>query len=149
MIKNRQLVLSMLTAIGLILLLTWLSHQPSDISIIQQRKLMAYLERFSIKTQFGPLRDLIHVFVFTAISFFTYIGLSEFFGSKGWKPFLSTSTALMLIAILDEIHQEFIEGRGYQLKDLQHDGLGILIGSFCAVCLLSAVQKIQSIEKNG
>ncbi len=127
---------------ALILTLTWLSHQPSDISIRQQETLMRALEAFSIETQFGPLRDQIHVLVFIAIAGSAFIAFSQLMKSTGIKVWICTFALTLTVACADELHQEFVEGRGYQFKDLLHDGLGILLGSISAFLILTLVKKL-------
>lgn len=127
----------------LILVLAWLSHQPSDASIRQQEALMHVLEHFSIETQFGPLRDQIHVFVFIAIAGSAFITISQLLQNTSIKVWLLTFSLTFMVACTDELHQEFVPGRGYQFKDLLHDGLGILIGSLAAFLILSILKKLR------
>jgi VanZ family protein len=51
-------------------------------------------------------------------------------GFKGLKGILIACGICFLYAVLDEIHQLFVPGRGAQIKDVFIDGFGVIVGMF-------------------
>lgn len=49
-------------------------------------------------------------------------------GVRGWKAFSFTLAICILYAISDEFHQQFVAGRGPQVKDVFIDSSGALVG---------------------
>ena len=79
------------------------------------------------------VRKIAHYFIYTLLGFEIMLFISTF----KIKEFDRISFSLiggMIYAMLDEIHQAFIPGRGALITDVMLDSLGVMTGIF--ICLL-------------
>ena len=79
------------------------------------------------------IRKIAHYFIYTLLGFEIMLFISTF----KIKEFDRISFSLiggMIYAMLDEIHQAFIPGRGALITDVMLDSLGVMTGIF--ICLL-------------
>jgi len=99
-----------------IILISLLSHQPSD-----------GLPDNSL--EFENIDKLFHFIEFSILGFLVYGSLSSQIDDYNQIFSLSIKVGI-LISFLDEYHQSFVQGRDSSLFDLIFDILGVLFGNF-------------------
>lgn len=109
----------------------YFSNQPISISAQQSNfvynllpiKFISALEFFNI-----DIRKFAHFIIYLVFGFF--INLS--FKIKSKKQLLVTILLIFSFAVLDELHQNFIPGRGPRFSDVLIDISGAILGIFIA-----------------
>lgn len=91
------------------------------------------------------VRENAHFFVFLVLGGLLVTTLKNF-GMTGWKGILTSFVLCVIFAILDEVHQLFVDGRGAQLKDLKLDVAGASVG-ILLVCVFKWIGKKISLAK--
>lgn len=121
--------------------LFWLSHQDGESTVKQSYFVMGILEKVNISVSYAFFRDIMHVVVFGLIGFAIIIGLA----SSVSKPFYRLVFSLLfltLLAMSDEYHQGFIDGRTVSHLDLMLDMIGGVFGIFLGLIMNFVFRKI-------
>ncbi len=85
-------------------------------------------ERAVAKMSFySDTRDFAHCVLYFVLGFLFFIALKNH-GICSWKVFLWTILFCVVISIGDELHQNFVPGRGAELNDLLRDLVGSVFG---------------------
>ena len=147
---NNKVILKIKLIISLALLINWmaviyyLSSQIADVSSVHSQGLIytiASLIGTELKSEAsllfyeGILRETAHGVEFailSVLSFFTLKYLSQLV-NKGFfnKPWFIEKCAFIfcfLYACSDEVHQLFVPGRAFEIKDIIIDSAGIIVG---------------------
>ena len=85
---------------------------------------------------------LIHMIEYGILGFLTFLTFSGEHYKPGSRKYLIMTVSLVLFALLDEIHQKFIPGRAYNIKDLFSDTVGIVLALLFCVFIFRKLTKI-------
>jgi VanZ family protein len=69
---------------------------------------------------------LFHFGEYGVLAFLTYLSFAGDDFKMSYKKLLLIAAVLIIIAILDEVHQKFIPGRSYNIKDILSNISGIV-----------------------
>jgi len=87
---------------------------------------------------------LIHIFEYGILGFLAFLTFSGGHYSPGSGMYFMLTVSLLLFALLDELHQKFIPGRAFNVKDLYSDALGIVLALiFCVFVFRKLAEKIR------
>ncbi len=87
------------------------------------------------------VRKISHVLVYFILTFFLFYALA-LSKVRGYKLYFLTLLIVMIYAVLDELHQAYVPGRGPMIGDVFIDGIGVLSG----LLVFSNMKKIFHIE---
>jgi VanZ family protein len=86
-------------------------------------------------------RDFAHCVLYFVLGVLFFIALKNH-GICSWKVFLWTIVFCVVISIGDELHQNFVPGRGAELNDLLRD----LVGSICGGLFVCGMTKVKRVK---
>lgn len=131
------------------LLIFYFSQQPveksSELSsgiterIIETVEIISPTDEISVDRLHHIIRKNAHFFIFFCLGLFVFTALKNR-KMKGFRKERVTFYICMLYAILDEVHQLFVSGRGAQVKDVLIDSAGAACGILVASLISSLVK---------
>lgn len=153
--KSMQIkkIISWLVLLSWMLFIYYLSDQPAVLSAETSRTLSQQILE-AVRKDPTPqmvrsfdafLRNSAHFGVFFILGIFAYFTFSnQGFKFPGFISFVFGTT----YAFSDEVHQIFVAGRAFQLRDLALDSLGGFLGVALASYLLYLIKKQQREKRN-
>ncbi len=125
------------------------SHQNSDasaeISMDFYSKILELIGRVAERLGHDGIRTLAHFTEYTALGFL--MSTSQMFTCSRRRPWLTLGLCAAY-AVTDEIHQLFVPGRAFQVKDMAVDSAGALLGISVFFLLSLIILNIQK-KKTG
>ena len=92
------------------------------------------------------LRNLAHFFLYLVLGFFIFNAIYQY--RLKWTEMIGYSLLMtVLYALTDEIHQHYVPGRAFEIKDLLIDTFGAIVGILVIAFLYSKRIKINVLEK--
>ena len=73
---------------------------------------------------------LIHFIEYSLLAFFAFLSFSGNKFNMSYRKFILITLALVVFAIIDEVHQKIIPGRAFNIKDLLCNISGIVAALF-------------------
>ncbi len=136
--KNK--VLSLIFLITWMAIILFLSSEPAEVSSQRSRELKTSIypiienvqERLNIKVFTEDninfyLRKSAHFYFYFVLGIFLILSLRAY-GLVGWKAYSFAWILGTVFAVIDEIYQIFVPGRGGLLRDVLIDSIGVLLG---------------------
>ncbi len=133
-LRTIAIVLALLS-IGVVF---YFSVQPANSSKIQSEKVLHALRIFGVEMSLYTVRNLAHLVLYGVVGCVFTFALS--FKLNGLKLFEVSFLCASITAILDELHQAFVPGRGSQLQDIGLDMLGAFITIVVSTVLISYIK---------
>jgi len=88
------------------------------------------------------LRKAAHLFIFAVLGALFCLALSSHLKKKSYV-FLFSVLLGIIYAVSDEIHQHFVPGRSFLLKDILIDSIGVIIGAGVIILIMFLISKIK------
>lgn len=140
---------SWITVILWMLLIFYLSQQPVATSnelssgiterIIETVEIVAPQDNLSVDSIHHTIRKNAHFFIYFFLGIFVFTALKKRV-MKGYRKERIALYICIAYAILDEMHQLFVSGRGAQFKDVLIDSAGAAMGILFASLIDSLVK---------
>ena len=140
-----KIILSWLPAALVMITVFYLSSQCSDDSAQVSMGFLDWLEnKIHININHDVLREVAHGCEYFGLGLTLSFAFFETF--KKQRPFVEI-TAAFAYALSDEIHQIFVPGRAFEIKDILIDLAGILVGTLVFFILHLMISKIKQKRK--
>lgn len=118
------------------------SNQPSNTSEIQSKRITRMIihgvtliipvaeekERELVKQSDELVRKVAHCCIYTILAVICYWVFNKYIKQKANRVWIYTMSICFGYAIIDEIHQTFIDGRSGEIRDVCIDCVGALLG---------------------
>ena len=95
----------------------------------------------------SDVRKFAHMVIFFVLAVLVNLCFVSHFGKNKVKYALSTLAICALYACLDELHQNFVPGRGAQITDVGLDCIGVLAGLAVIILAMGIVKLVKTTGK--
>lgn len=112
---------------------------PERFEYKKESWLIAHYEHF--------VRKLAHLCIYIALGGLLSIAVSQHIDKKR-HVFVISSIIGIIYAVSDELHQYFIPGRSFLIKDILIDSFGVISGAIIVVLVMKFITNIRKRRKN-
>ncbi|MBR5516047.1 MAG: VanZ family protein [Clostridia bacterium] len=92
------------------------------------------------------MRKIAHLLLYIGLGVLFTVAISEY-TRKGMNIFIISISLGIIYAISDEIHQYFVPGRSFLIKDIIIDSVGIITGAGVTLLLFLLIKRIKRARK--